>query len=425
MLGIQIAITTFKIASVKDDKNKHIITSFFEQMEDTSLSTRVIHAGETKDQYGAVVMPIYQSSTFVFDSCEQGGRRFAGQEGGFIYTRLGNPTLDACERKIANLEKGEAAALTSSGMGAISSTLWTLLKAGDHVIADDTLYGCTHALFEKGLPKFGVQVDFIDTSVPGNVKKHMKPNTAVVYFETPANPTMKIIDIERVCNEAHSQEGVLVVADNTFSSPIVTRPLEHGVDIVVHSVTKYINGHSDVVAGCVISKSDIINKIKMEGIKDMTGCVLSPHDAFLVSRGLMTLDLRVKRAAKNAMKIAEMLEDHPAVESVYYPGLKSHPGHEIAKKQMDYFGSMISFNLKGGVEAGKKLLNNLKLFTLAVSLGGCESLIEHPASMTHACVPKEEREASGITDGMVRMSVGVEGIDDLMNDLKQGLDALV
>ena len=394
-------------------------------MQDTSLSTRVIHAGESKDPHGSVIMPIYQTSTFVFDSCEQGGRRFAGQESGYIYTRLGNPTLSACEEKIANLEKGEAAALTSSGMGAISATLWTVLKAGDHLIADDTLYGCTHALLEKGLTKFDVSVDFIDTSVPGNVKKHLKPNTRVVYFETPANPTLQIIDINRVVEEAHSQENVLVIADNTFSSPIVTRPLEHGVDIVVHSVTKYINGHSDVVAGCIISNANMINAIKMEGIKDMTGCVLSPHDAFLVSRGMCTLDLRVKRASKNAMKIAEMLKDHPAVESVNYPGLSSHPGHEIAKKQMDYFGSMISFNLKGGVEAGKKLLNGLKLFTLAVSLGGCESLIEHPASMTHACVPKHEREAAGITDGMVRMSVGVEGVEDLMNDLKQGLDKLV
>ena len=384
-----------------------------------------VHGAHFKDSYGAAVQPIYQTSTFVFDNCEQGGNRFAGKESGYIYTRLGNPTTCHLEEKIAALEGAEACAATSSGMGAIASTVLTILKAGDHMIADDTLYGCTHALFEHGVTKFGVEVDFINTAIPGEIKKHMKPNTKIVYFETPANPTLKIIDLDRAVAEAHSQEGVLCIVDNTFCSPIIQQPLKHGVDIVVHSATKYINGHSDVVAGVICGKADMISRIKMSGIKDLTGAVLSPHDAWLIIRGLNTLHLRVKQESENAMKVAHFLKDHPAVEKVLYPGLEEHEGYEIAKKQMKYFGSMMTFELKGGLEAGKKLLDNLQMITLAVSLGGCESLIQHPASMTHACVPKEEREDAGITDGMIRLSVGVEDAEDLIADLKQSLDKLL
>jgi len=384
-----------------------------------------IHANPQKDQYGAAVMPMYQTSTFVFDNCNQGGARFAGKESGYIYTRLGNPTICNLEGKVAALEGAEACAATSSGMGAIASTIWTLVKAGDHIIADECLYGCTHSLFEHGVTKFGVEVDFIDTSIPGNIKKHLKPNTKVVYCETPANPTMKIIDLERATAEAHSQEGVTFIEDNTFCSPIVQKPLSHGVDIVVHSATKYINGHSDVVAGLICGKEAIINQIKMFGIKDMTGSVLSPHDAWLIVRGLMTLNIRVKQECENADKVAHFLREHPAVKNVLWPGFEDHPGHDIAKKQMNYYGSMMSFELKGGLEAGKKLLDNLHMITLAVSLGGCESLIQHPASMTHACVPKEEREAAGLTDGMIRLSVGIEDSQDLIADLKQSLDKLL
>ena len=390
-----------------------------------NMETKVIHSNEHKDQFGAVVMPIYQTSTFVFDSAEQGGKRFAGEESGYIYTRLGNPTVSSLEGRLACLEGAEACACMSSGMGAISSTVLTLLQSGDHMISDDTLYGCTHSLFEHQLRKFGVEVDFIDCSKPGEVKKHMKPNTRIVYFETPANPTLKIIDIKRVVQEAKTQKDVYVIVDNTFNSPVITRPLTLGADIVVHSMTKYINGHTDVVGGCVCSTKEIISRIRMEGVKDITGSVLSPHDAFLVARGLMTLDLRIKKASANAMVMAEFLESHPAVSKVYYPGLENHEGHDIAKKQMCTFGSMITFELKGGYEAGKKLLNSLHLIVLAVSLGGCESLIQHPASMTHACVPKEERLAAGITDGMIRLSVGIEGCDDLIGDMKQALDRLL
>jgi len=389
------------------------------------IASKCLHANPQKDQYGAAIAPIYQTSTFVFDNCDQGGRRFASEESGYIYTRLGNPTTSNLEGKVAALEGAEACAATSSGIGAITSTIWTLLKAGDHLIADECLYGCTHSYFEHGLTKYGVEVDFIDTAVPGNIKKHLKPNTKVVYFETPANPTLKIVDIERACEEAHSQQGVTVVVDNTFCSPIVQRPLEHGVDIVVHSATKYINGHTDVVAGLICGKESVINTIKMEGIKDMTGSVISPHDAWLIVRGMMTLNLRVKQECENAEKIAHFLKSHPAVKNVLWPGLEDHPGHDIAKKQMYLYGSMMSFELKGGLEAGKKLLDNLHIITLAVSLGGCESLIQHPASMTHACVPKEEREAANITDGMIRLSVGIEDAKDLIEDLKQSLDKLL
>jgi methionine-gamma-lyase len=310
-------------------------------------------------------------------------------------------------------------------MGAISATLWTLLKAGDHMVSDNCLYGCTVSFFQRGLQKFGISVTFVDTAEPGAVQNAMRPNTKIVYFETPANPTMKIVDIQRVCVAAHSQEGGYVIVDNTFASPVITTPLDLGVDIVVHSVTKYLNGHTDVVAGVACSTKEIIERIKNEGIKDMTGCVLSPNDAFLIMRGLMTLELRVRQASKNAMLVAEFLESHPAVEKVYYPGLASHPGHGLAGRQMKYFGSVMSFELASGLAGGKFLLNNLNILTLAVSLGGCESLIQHPASMTHACVSREDRIAAGITDGLVRLSVGIECVDDIIQDLKQTLDRLV
>jgi len=386
-----------------------------------STATKCLHAGHFKDAFGAVVPPIYQTSTFRFDTCEQGGARFAGEEDGYMYTRLGNPTICNLECKIACLEHAEACAATASGMGAIASTVLTLLKAGDHLISDDTLYGCTHSLFEHQLPKFGIQVDFINTAIPGEIKKHMKPNTRIVYLETPANPTLKIIDIERASQEAHSQEGVLVVVDNTFCSPIICNPLTLGADVVVHSATKYINGHTDVVAGLICSTKKIIGHIKSEGIKDLTGSVISPHDAWLIVRGLNTLDLRVKKSAENGMIIAKFLREHPTVSKVYYPGFEDHPGHDIAKKQMKMFGGMISFEMKGGIEAGKTLLNNLEMITLAVSLGGCESLIQQPATMTHACVPREERLAAGLTDGLIRLSVGIESAEDIIADLSQAL----
>ncbi len=388
------------------------------------LGTTAIHAGTLKNLYGTLAMPIYQTSTFIFDSAEQGGRRFALEEAGYIYTRLGNPTTTVLENKIAALEEGEAAVATSSGMGAISSTLWTVLKAGDHVVTDKTLYGCTFALMCHGLTRFGIEVTFVDTSNLDEVKNAMKKNTRVVYLETPANPNLKIIDLEALSKLAHTNPNTLVIVDNTFATPYMQKPLKLGADIVVHSVTKYINGHGDVIAGLVITNKELADQIRFVGLKDMTGAVLGPQDAYYIIRGMKTFEIRMERHCKNAKKVVEFLNKHPKIERVYYPGLETHPGHEIAKKQMKDFGAMISFELKGGFEAGKTLLNNLKLCSLAVSLGDTETLIQHPASMTHSPYTKEEREAAGITDGLVRLSVGLENVEDIIADLEQGLEKI-
>ena len=394
------------------------------EMKKLGLGTTAIHAGTLKNLYGTLAMPIYQTSTFIFDSAEQGGRRFALEEAGYIYTRLGNPTTTVLENKIAALEEGEAGIAMSSGMGAISSTLWTVLKAGDHVVTDKTLYGCTFALMNHGLTKFGVEVTFVDTSNLDEVKKAMKENTRVVYLETPANPNLKIVDLEGVCKVAHTNPNTLVIVDNTFATPYMQKPLKLGVDIVVHSATKYLNGHGDVIAGLVVTKQELADQIRFVGLKDMTGAVLGPQEAYYIIRGLKTFEIRMERHCKNARTIVDFLNKHPKVEKVYYPGLESHPGYEIAKKQMKDFGAMISFELKGGFEAGKTLLNNLKLCSLAVSLGDTETLIQHPASMTHSPYTKEEREAAGITDGLVRLSVGLENVEDIIADLEQGLEKI-
>lgn len=394
------------------------------EMKKLGLGTTAIHAGTLKNLYGTLAMPIYQTSTFIFDSAEQGGRRFALEEAGYIYTRLGNPTTTVLENKIAALEEGEAGIAMSSGMGAISSTLWTVLKAGDHVVTDKTLYGCTFALMNHGLTKFGVEVTFVDTSNLDEVKKAIKENTRVVYLETPANPNLKIVDLEGVCKVAHTNPNTLVIVDNTFATPYMQKPLKLGVDVVVHSATKYLNGHGDVIAGLVVTNKELADQIRFVGLKDMTGAVLGPQEAYYIIRGLKTFEIRMERHCKNARTIADFLNKHPKVEKVYYPGLESHPGYEIAKKQMKDFGAMISFELKGGFEAGKTLLNNLKLCSLAVSLGDTETLIQHPASMTHSPYTKEEREAAGITDGLVRLSVGLENVEDIIADLEQGLEKI-
>ena len=393
-------------------------------MKKCGLGTTAIHAGTLKNLYGTLAMPIYQTSTFIFDSAEQGGRRFALEEAGYIYTRLGNPTTTVLENKIAVLEEGEAGVAMSSGMGAISSTLWTVLKAGDHIVTDKTLYGCTFALMNHGLTRFGVEVTFVDTSNLDEVKNAMKKNTRVVYLETPANPNLKIVDLEALSKIAHTNPNTLVIVDNTFATPYMQKPLKLGADIVVHSVTKYINGHGDVIAGLVVTNKELADQIRFVGLKDMTGAVLGPQDAYYIIRGMKTFEIRMERHCKNAKKVVEFLNKHPKIEKVYYPGLETHPGHEIAKKQMKDFGAMISFELKGGFEAGKTLLNSLKLCSLAVSLGDTETLIQHPASMTHSPYTKEEREAAGITDGLVRLSVGLENVEDIIEDLEQGLEKI-
>lgn len=381
--------------------------------------TKIVHAGQHLDPAtGALSTPIYQTSTFVFNSAEQGAARFAGEEKGYIYTRLGNPTEEQLEEKVAILEGGEAAIATASGMAAIAAPIWTLCKAGDHIVASDTLYGCTFALLSEQMERFGIEVTFVHAKDTENIRKAMKKNTKLVYIETPANPTLDIIDIEKSAKIAHENGAVLMV-DNTFMSPYGQRPIELGADIVIHSATKYINGHGDVIAGIVIGKKEFIDQVRFVGIKDITGACISPFNAWLIIRGLKTLGVRMERHCENAMKVARFLEKHPMVENVVYPGLESHPQHELAKKQMNIFGAMISFEVKGGVEAGRQLMNNVELCSLAVSLGDTETLIEHPASMTHSPVPAEERLKAGITDGLVRLSVGLENPEDIMADLDQ------
>lgn len=393
-------------------------------LKNKGMGTIAIHAGQGKNPFGALSTPIYQTSTFVFDSTEQGGARFAGKEEGYIYSRLGNPTTTVAEEKIAALECGEAAAATSSGMGAISSALWTLLRAGDHVIADKILYGCTFALLCHGMTRYGVEVEFLDTSDLEAVKKAMKKNTRVVYLETPANPNLKISDIEEIAKIAHTNEYTKVVVDNTFASPYLQKPLLLGADLVVHSATKYLNGHGDVIAGFVVGDKELITEVKLFGIKDMTGSVLGPTEAHLIIRGLKTFEIRMQRHCENAMKVAEYLNAHPKVSKVYYPGLKDHEGYEIAKKQMTGFGGMMSFELEGGFEAGKTLLNNLEMCALAVSLGDTETLVQHPASMTHSAYTKEELKEAGIPEGLVRLSVGLENIKDIIADLDKAFEKI-
>jgi len=395
------------------------------EINEKGFGTKTIHGGHEKNPFGTLTTPIYQTSTFVFDTAEQGGRRFALEEGGYIYSRLANPTTSVVEAKLATLEGAEAALATGSGMGAISSTMWTLLKAGDHILADETLYGCTYALLSHGITKFGIEVDFVDTSDLEAVRKAMKPNTRIVYLETPANPNLKVVDVEKVSEIAHENEYTVVVVDNTFATPFLQNPIKQGADLVVHSATKYLNGHGDIIAGFVAGKLEHIMQIRLVGVKDMTGSVLGANDAYMMIRGMKTLEVRMQRHCENALKVANFLDGHDGVEVVHYPGLENHPGHETAKKQMSGFGGIMAFEVKGGLEAGKTLLNSLELCTLAVSLGDTETLIQHPASMTHSPYTREERLAAGIADGLVRISVGLENSDDIIEDLRQGLNKLV
>lgn len=388
------------------------------------FATRAIHGGHSKNAAGALVTPIYQASTFCFDSAEQGARRFALEEDGYIYTRLGNPNSTELEQKIALLEGAEAAVTTGSGMGAITSAFWSVLEPGDHIVASKTLYGCTFAFLSHGASKFNIETTFVDIGDLEEVEKALRPNTKVVYFESPANPTMRIADIQAISNLAHEIPGCMLFVDNTYCTPYLQRPLEFGADVVLHSATKYLNGHGDVIAGIVAGKKEFIDQVRYFGVKDMTGSVLSPFDAYLICRGLKTLAIRMEKHCQNAQIVAEFLCSHSAIETVYYPGLRDFPQFELAKKQMRLPGAMIAFELKGKIEAGITLMNNVKLCSLAVSLGDTETLIQHPASMTHSPYEKEEREACGITDGLVRLSIGLEDPEDIIADLKAVLDTL-
>ena len=385
------------------------------------FNTQAIHYGYSPlDSQGALVPPVFQTSTFVFPTAQYGADCFAGRRKGHFYSRISNPTLNLLEKRLAQLEGGEGAVVFSSGMGAITSTCWSLLQPGDELIADMTLYGCTFTFFNHGLAKFGVKIKHVDLTNLEKLKEAITEKTKLIFFETPANPNMRISDIEKISEIAH-QHNISVIVDNTYCSPYLQQPLKLGADIIVHSMTKYLSGHGDVTAGAIITTHELADKIRVEGLKDMTGACLSPHDASLILRGIKTLGIRMEQICQNAQRIAQYLEDNPKVETIYYPGLTSFPQYELAKHQMRLAGGMIAIELKGGIKAGREFLNRLNLFSRAVSLGDCESLAQHPATMTHATYSAEERQRHGISDGLVRLSIGLEDVDDLIADLEQAL----
>ena len=385
------------------------------------FSTRAIHhAYDPYSGFGALNPPVYLSSTYTFPTVEDGAARFAGEQAGYVYSRVGNPTTVLLEQRIADLEGGEAGLVTASGMGATTALMWTLLQPGDEVIADKTLYGCTFGFFNHGLAKFGVKITHIDMTVPANLERAINAATKVIFFESPANPNMRLVDIAAVSAIAH-RHGAKVVVDNTYCTPYLQRPIELGADYVVHSATKYLGGHGDLIAGAIVGPKESIDQVRFYGLKDMTGAVLSSQDAFLVLRGLKTLSLRMHRHCENAQGIAEFLAAHAKVELVHFPGLPTFPQIELARRQMKLPGGMVAFELKGGIEAGRRFMNALQLITRAVSLGDAESLAQHPASMTHSFYTPEERKSHMISEGLVRISAGLEDIEDLLNDVDQAL----
>jgi methionine-gamma-lyase len=384
--------------------------------------TKLVHAGFHGDPTGAVTVPIYQTSTFAFRSAQHGAALFGGEQDGYIYTRIGNPTIRALEECVAELENGWGGIATSSGLGAVSVAYLGLLEQGAHMVSTASVYGPSRGLVEKHLSRFGVQASFVDTTDLENARRALRPETKLLYVETPSNPAMQVTDLRGVAELAHTH-GCALVVDNTFASPYLQKPLDLGADVSLHSVTKFINGHADIVGGIVVAKTEeMYNRLRPLMVN--LGCNMDPHQAFMVLRGLKTLGIRIERAQQGALAIARWLESRPEVEWVRYIGLPSHPQHELAKRQMSGFGSMISFELKGGLEAGRAVMDNVKLAILAVSLGGVESLIEHPASMTHAGMAREDRLAAGITDGLVRYSVGIEDPEDLIADLDQAFSAI-
>jgi methionine-gamma-lyase len=386
------------------------------------FNTKMVHAGASKDVFGSAVVPIYQTSTFAFESAQNGADRFAGRADGYIYTRIGNPTIRALEKNVAELEHGVDGVATSSGMAAVNVAYMTLLGKGAHLVSTASVYGPSRGLIEKHFSRFGVEFSYVDTSDVENVRAAIRPNTRMVYLESPSNPAMLVTDIRAVADLAH-QHGCTVVVDNTVSSPYLQTPHDLGADVSLHSVTKFINGHADVVGGIIVARDAALAK-DLRAMMVILGCNMDPHQAYLVSRGVKTLSLRVERAQQSAMQIARWLEAHPKVAWVRYVGLPSHPQHALVQRQMSGFGSMISFELKGGFEAGRRLMDRVKLATLAVSLGGVETLIEHPASMTHAGMSEADRLEGGITAGLVRYSVGIEDVEDLVADLEQALDSI-
>lgn len=391
-------------------------------IQNKGMNTKLIHAGQHVDpQTGAVTTPIYQSSTFAFRDADHGAACFGG-EPGYKYTRLGNPTIEALEKNIATLEGGCGGLAAATGMAAVNMVYLTVLSQGTHVVATESLYGPSRMILENEYPRFGVESSFVDSTDPEKVAAAMRDDTKLVYVETPANPTLKMTDVAACAEIAHDR-GALLCCDNTFASPYLQNPLELGADIVLHSMTKFINGHTDVVAGIVVAKDpDVLARLRK--VHYNFGGTMDPHQAWLVLRGVKSLGLRMDRAMENSMKLARFLENHPKVTWIRYPGLESHPQYELGKRQMRGPGAVMSFGVQGGLEAGKTLINNVEVPALAVSLGGIESLIEHPASMTHAGIPAEERLEADITDDLVRIAVGCETYEDLEKDMARALELI-
>ncbi|WP_243296670.1 methionine gamma-lyase [Bacillus litorisediminis] len=385
------------------------------------FETQAIHSGYDSLKFqGSLVPPLYQTSTFTFPTAEEGELRFAGESDGYIYSRLGNPTVKVLEDKIAALEQAEAALAFGSGMAAVSATLFYLTKTGDHILCSEGIYGCTFGLLQLLKEKHHISHDLITFDNEETVRKSIHDNTACIYIETPINPTMKLVDLEMVVKVA-KEKHIPVIVDNTFCSPYLQQPIKIGCDYVIHSATKYIGGHGDVIAGVVAGKKKNLQEIAKTTLKDIGG-VISPMDAWLLIRGLKTLAVRLDRHCENAEKIAPLLKNHPKVTKVYYPGDEEFPQYELAKRQMRKPGGMISFELKGTKEDAQAFLDRCRLIKIAVSLGDAETLIQHPATMTHAVVPQKEREKMGITDTLLRLSVGLEAWEDIWDDLKQALD---
>ena len=386
---------------------------------DKGFDTKLIHAGDQPDEFGSAVTPIYQSSTFAFKSAQHGADLFAGKEKGYIYTRIANPTIQALEDKLAQLENGVGGIALASGMAAVTTAYTAILKQGDHMISTNAVYGPSRAVMESIFADFGIESTYIDTSRVENIIDAIKPNTKMLYMESPANPTIHLTDIEEACKVAKMND-IITVVDNTFSSPYLQKPLDLGADVVLHSLTKFINGHADIVGGALIAKEEGLYK-KLRKTMTMMGGNMDPHQAYLVSRGVKTLSIRIDRAQENAEVIAKWLENHPQISWINYPGLDSFKQKDLAKKQMTGYGTMMSFGVRGGLQAGVTMMDNVKLALLAVSLGGVETLIQHPASMTHAGLSAEARAEGGITDEMVRFSVGIENVEDIIEDLDQAL----
>ncbi|TFB18881.1 methionine gamma-lyase [Filobacillus milosensis] len=392
-------------------------------MKKRNFETEVVHVGyDSKDHLGSLSTPIYQTSTFTFESAEQGERRFAGEEDGYIYGRLGNPTVSALQERIAALENGEAGLGFATGMAAVSATLIALTKANDHILCSQGLYGCTFGLLTLMEDKYNIKSDFISMDSEEQIREHILPETSCIYVETPINPTMKVIDLEMVARVAKEYD-IPVVVDNTFSSPYLQRPLDLGCDIVIHSATKYIGGHGDVVAGLLVGKEEFISEVAMTTQKDIGGA-MSPFDAWLLLRGLKTLPIRMERHSQTAETIVDQLKAHPNVKNVYYPFDRDNPDYEIAQKQMKLGAGVIAFEVKGDKKEAQQFLNRLSFLKIAVSLGDAETIIQHPASMTHAVVPEETREKMGISNTLIRMSCGLEAWEDIWNDLEQSLNAV-